>query len=330
MLYMKFRYMGISIHRSTQTTDPMEAQKVIERVKRGISNQGVDASSTPQGIQLLFADAIEEVYKERWIGNTSREDTYKTAYRILDILGNIPVVDIDTKKVRLVQAQLRGQYLSDSTVNGYMKIFRTVLKHAAESYNLPYPKFNLKKINNGRIRIYSSEEENAIINWFVTHDLKEMAYLTAVLIDTGLRLSECLGIGKRNKARNLISEVNITRNRVTSWINKGDKPRTIPLTKRASAIFKSRGRVPFSYNKNQFERLWKKMRDGLGLEKDSVAHACRHTCASRLLETGSSLLVVKEWLGHLSIETTLIYCHLAPDELVQAAARLDVFSSQSS
>jgi len=41
-------------------------------------------------------------------------------------------------------------------------------------------------------------------------------------------------------------------------------------------------------------------------------HLLRHTFASRLVQAGVPLAKVSAWLGHSSIQTTMIYAHLAP------------------
>ncbi len=48
-----------------------------------------------------------------------------------------------------------------------------------------------------------------------------------------------------------------------------------------------------------------------------------HTCASRLGNKGVDLYVVKEYLGHGSIEATERYAAMAPDKLSYAATILD-------
>ena len=61
------------------------------------------------------------------------------------------------------------------------------------------------------------------------------------------------------------------------------------------------------------------------LDRDTqfIPHALRHTCASRLVQRGVSLLVVKEWMGHKSIVTTQRYSHLAAQNLFDAARVLE-------
>lgn len=55
---------------------------------------------------------------------------------------------------------------------------------------------------------------------------------------------------------------------------------------------------------------------------DVTLHSLRHTYASHLVMAGVPLVTVKELLGHGSITTTMIYTHLAPDHLIQAAGKL--------
>ena len=58
-------------------------------------------------------------------------------------------------------------------------------------------------------------------------------------------------------------------------------------------------------------------------DKEAVPHALRHTFCSRLVQRGVPILTVKELAGHLSLETTLRYAHLAPHNLVDAVNLLE-------
>lgn len=48
-----------------------------------------------------------------------------------------------------------------------------------------------------------------------------------------------------------------------------------------------------------------------GTRKKVTAHVFRHTYATHLLEDGMDIVSVKELLGHVRIETTLMYLHVA-------------------
>ncbi len=56
-----------------------------------------------------------------------------------------------------------------------------------------------------------------------------------------------------------------------------------------------------------------------GLPAEATVHTLRHCYATHLLEEGVSLRLISQYLGHASLETTLIYTHLDPAQ--RGAAR---------
>ncbi len=56
-----------------------------------------------------------------------------------------------------------------------------------------------------------------------------------------------------------------------------------------------------------------------GLPPETVVHTLRHSYATHLLEEGVSIRLISAYLGHSSLETTLIYTHLTA--VNEAAAR---------
>lgn len=212
-----------------------------------------------------------------------------------------------------------------STVNRYLAILKTILRHKRQQWDI----IKLRKERKGRIRVISKDEEGRVTQLMRTPQkakrriyFTEVADLVEVLLDTGMRLGEAL--------RLQFDDINFESNLLTIWINKADRPRSIPMTKRVRTILEARKAInntkPFNISMFQAENCWKSIRKTMSLEKDKefVLHALRHTCASRLVNAGVDLYVVKEWLGHSTIQVTEKYAHLAPEKLAHAAAALEI------
>lgn len=148
----------------------------------------------------------------------------------------------------------------------------------------------------------------------------------------GLRISETahLQTGDIDSARML---VHIHR-------GKGAKDRYVPLPNSTLAALRAfwkthqnsrflfpatgRGRnqkqqatTPLSISTVQtaFTKLTKK----LGLAKKVSCHTLRHSYATHLLEAGVSLKAIQKFLGHCSLQTTMVYLHLT--QIAEADAR---------
>jgi integrase/recombinase XerD len=61
-----------------------------------------------------------------------------------------------------------------------------------------------------------------------------------------------------------------------------------------------------------------------GLPAEATVHTLRHCYATHLLEEGVSLRLISQYLGHATLETTLIYTHLTPLNEARTRAALEV------
>ncbi|OOZ34955.1 hypothetical protein BOW51_11650 [Solemya velesiana gill symbiont] len=104
---------------------------------------------------------------------------------------------------------------------------------------------------------------------------------------------------------------------------KSKQTRHIPLNATACAVLKThKGKVtPLPsmpvFGQHEFRKAFTALLKTAKIDNFRF-HDCRHTFASRLVMAGIPLNTVRELMGHASLEMTLIYAHLAPDNLHHA------------
>lgn len=65
-----------------------------------------------------------------------------------------------------------------------------------------------------------------------------------------------------------------------------------------------------------------------GLNKKATVHTLRHSFATHLLEHGTDIRYIQQFLGHSSIKTTTIYTHLTNSALDKIKSPLDIMADQ--
>jgi site-specific recombinase XerD len=61
----------------------------------------------------------------------------------------------------------------------------------------------------------------------------------------------------------------------------------------------------------------------LKLRKSVHLHTLRHSYATHLLEAGVNLRLIQHYLGHRSLQTTMVYLHLTSQGQEQARAAIE-------
>ncbi len=182
--------------------------------------------------------------------------------------------------------------------------------------------------------VLSIDEVRRILKTARTPQAK--AFLTTVY-SCGLRLSEALNLEVRD----------IDRERMTLHVRngKGARSRYIPLPKSTynvlreywkthrneRLIFPALGRrhngghtavQPMARSSVQgvMRRILKELP---AIKKHATLHTLRHSYATHLIEAGVNLRIVQQYLGHASLETTMIYLHVTVQGNDDAAARIN-------
>jgi integrase len=215
---------------------------------------------------------------------------------------------------RLVAAQ-EAKGHQPGTINRVTGTLHAVLKMTQQwgMWPGPVPSFPKQKEPDGRIRTFTPEEEQAVLDYFEEQGRADMVDLCVILADTGLRLGEAVKYDC----------IEVKGAAVQVWQTKTQKPRTVPLTPRAMEALKRHLKAR-TMNKDRAEYLWVQARKALGHEGDRefVMHVYRHTCATRLLAGGLDVRKVMVWMGHRDIETTLRYTRVGAEDLALGPAIL--------
>ncbi|AZO24869.1 site-specific integrase [Mesorhizobium sp. M1E.F.Ca.ET.045.02.1.1] len=210
---------------------------------------------------------------------------------------------------------LRQRGNSNATINRKMAALSKLLRKAHKMGDIhSLPEFRRQKERAGRIRFLERDEEARL--FAAIRNLSEDAYrLSVFLVDTGCRLGEALGLIWND----------IQEHRVSFWITKSGRSRTIPMTERVKEVIKlppttegRRPKGPFTkLTQAQYRAIWNeaKAEVGLGADEQVVPHILRHTCASRLVQGGIDIRRVQMWLGHQTLSMTMRYAHLATNDL---------------
>jgi len=323
VFYMTFAVNSVRINKSTGKFTKKEAKQVEAMERQKLLNEE-NMSPQEKAAKMLLSDAVDHVYNTRWKNTKDADGAHRRALRLLELIGNIPLSKINEDAVHKMILILEARKIEVGTINRYLAALKTLLKALKQ----PTDYIKLRKERSGRIRVISEVEESKVVKILseTKHSTRrqfyyEVAELVQVLVDTGMRLSEALNLK--------YDDVNYDTNLISIWFNKGDRPRSIPMTKRVKAILERRQASnpikPFTITIYQADKAWDWVREEVGYKEDGefVIHALRHTTASRLVNKGIDLYTVKEWLGHADITTTQKYAHLSPLKLAHAATVLE-------
>jgi integrase len=252
---------------------------------------------------------------------------------------------ISTEDVKqYVRFQLEAGYAT-ATINNRLTVLSRMYSAMRECDDGPkvMPRFRQFKETPGRKFTLSYEDEEELFaavlklnrrspgpRGRVAHRLDAHLYceLFQVLVETGLRLGEALNLRWTDLVMNTSdSLIKLYR----SDELKNGKARTVPMTVLCRTVMdfiKKRGDSaagPFgNLNKRRAEYLWNQAaRDIRFYDRECVIHCLRHTCATRLLKATGNIVLVKEWLGHTTIETTVFYyAHVETESLLSGASAL--------
>ena len=263
-----------------------------------------------------LSEATKVVYRRRKNGTKSATNFLIGMKHNIKALGDLPVNKITRPLVnKMMDYHKEKLKNSNAVINQKMGYLRVVLSEMEEDgfiemIKMPKP----RPTKNSKVHYLTKDMEDELLSWLLDHDEKAF-HIVQLLIDLGCRVNELLNLEKRF--------VDMPNNQINFNDRKNDKAVAVPMTQRVIVIMQiyRMGKKPtdklFDVDYSWLNAIWQRARKDLGYadKKFYTIHLCRHTCASRLVQRGVPILLVKDWLGHEDIENTMIYAHLAPKAL---------------
>ena len=264
-----------------------------------------------------LSEATRVVYKRRKNGTKSATNFLIGMKHNIKALGDLPVNKITRPMVNKMMDILKQEHKnSNAVINQKMGYLRVVLQEMEEDgfiemIKMPKP----RPTKNSKVHYLTKDMEDELLKYLIQNDYYEAFDIVSCLIDLGCRVNELLNLEKRF--------VDFDNNQINFNDRKNDQAVAVPMTDRVQVKIRRYYREVkdfdklFTLNYSELNAIWQKARKDLGYadKKFYTIHLCRHTCASRLVQRGVPILLVKDWLGHEDIENTMIYAHLAPKAL---------------
>ena len=253
----------------------------------------------------------------------------KRAEKVIEMLGKgMLVTEVNDTHIGNLVDTLEDRGFAPATINRYLSSISKMLRFANQRQSIYHldrmPHIEWQKEDNGRERYLEPMEEKEIIRLLTEWNMVDYLEFYLFLIDTGMRLGEALSIKKlmvHNNNGNYV--INLP-----ASVTKNGEPRGIPLTERAKSIVLmlliKAVRYDLVFSHLQYwtcEYTWRRLRKAMNLEDDKefVIHCLRHTCATRLAQSGKvELHMIGQMLGHKSWKMIKRYSHLIPNNLMGA------------
>lgn len=211
-----------------------------------------------------------------------------------------------------------------ATINRELTCLSAIFREAVKrGYVVANPCRGIKQLpeENTIVRYLAPDEEERLLAACST----SFRPIVLCALHTGMRREEILKLEWQDV--DLIQGIVRVRN------TKSKRTRYIPINAVLRGVLEMAVRYegcPFVFANPDTRTRWsdKKISWRWTVKRAGVAnfrfHDLRHTFASRLVQSGVSLRVVQELLGHASITTTMRYSHLAADDLRRAVEILAV------
>jgi integrase len=277
-----------------------------------------------------FGDFISERYlpyiqahKRSW-----KTDEVLLRLHVLPVLAAQRLDRITRTSIIALHTSMREQGYAPATSNRVLLMLKFIFNCAIRWEILavaanPCAGVSLFQDNGARERYLTQEEVGRLLDELSSTSHVQVSQVILLLLYTGARKSEIL------RAR--WEHVDLNARMLMVPVSKSGRRRHIPLSDSALEVLRELPRyegVPWVfYNPTtgkppvSIYNAWDTIRNRVGLPEVRL-HDLRHSFASFLVNSGSSLYEVQRLLGHYDPKVTMRYAHLSPESLINAANKV--------
>lgn len=302
---------------TTKTKSKSEALKFLRDFKE---KEHTKKTSTP------LCDFADEYIKYAAGAVTPKTlHTYKSSMReALRIFGNVPIQSIGVKEIEFF---LNAKKMKSSVWSARRDLvslsaaFSKACDWGLMTEN-PFRKVKKPRMPETLPTYLNQQDFQKLFSSIGEPFFRDFCYIGIL---TGMRLGELLHLPWSSV--NFDDKCIIVQNN-ECFITKSKRSRIIPMNQELYSLLWERKMNVTSesgwvfhdskgnpYKENLISKKFKHYVKLSGVNAKIHFHSLRHSFASALVKEGISLYVVQKLLGHRSIKTTEIYCHLSPDQL---------------
>ena len=253
--------------------------------------------------------------------------SYVAAIQGLSVFHGKCPTEIGGHEIKDYLAHLHKRGLGWSTINHVIsacnRLYTDTLGQVEKVQSVKRPKAKTK------LPVVFSEEEVEIFLNCIRNIKHRAIFMT--IYSGGLRAGEV--------CRLKINEIDSGRARIIIRDGKGHKDREVILSERLLTYLRKyvqlyrpkeflfNGQYPNTHiTQRTIQQVFQTNLKKSGIGKKASVHTLRHSFATHLMNKGIDIRIVQQLLGHKSIKTTLVYCHLAKDRFGKTKSPLDDLS----
>jgi integrase len=313
VFWFTIKHDGKRIQESTGT----ENRKLAEKIFAKVFNEIIEGTwfEKQKALSLTFKDMTE-----KYLNKYCKIRDEQTVRKLLPSFGHLTLSEVTTEVVSDYRDE-RLKTVKPATVYQELSLMRRMFNVARREWKWikdnPVADLSFSVGNsNARYRWLTLEEEKLLLECASPEWLKN---LITFALHTGMRRGEIINL--------LWKDVDFQGRLLRIEKSKNGEKRSVPMSKtvcellRGMKVREITGQV-FSVTqaalKDGFERAVKK-----ACINDFHFHDLRHTFATRLVQNGIDIYVVKELLGHKTITMTMRYAHHYPESLRHGVEVLD-------